>query len=114
VAKKKKKKKKVKRKKARKKGGFKLETRHSIGLLPWPKHWGMQGREGARVIELTARPCTVTVDIFAGPPGLFSDDDKPPNVFSMEMSMQDAKALAERILESAADARTFALAWKTQ
>lgn len=114
----KKKKKKTYGKKDRSRGRFNLRIVEAVGLLPWPRHWGMREREGplngAHMVELTSKPCTVTVGIFEGTPGMFTPDHKLPNVFSMEMSMEDAKALGEKLIKSADDARALAKVWKTQ
>ena len=108
---------KAKRRKPRTKGGYKLQTKRAMGILVWPKHWGMispESREGAHMISLTARPSSVLLEIFSGNCALFTDDHDLPLVFSTEMSMYDALELAKKIQESAADARTFAYCRKTQ
>jgi len=103
-----------KKKKTDRRSRFQLKLVEVVGLLPWPKHWGMESRKGARMFRLTSKPSTVTIDIFDGAPGAFTSDHNLPNVFSMELAMQDAKVLAEKILEAAAASRTLTCVWKTQ
>jgi len=112
-----KKKKKTKRRKPRTKGGYKLQTERVMGILKWPKHWGMiapESREGALMLSFTARPSSVLLKIFSGSCALFTDNHDLPLVFSTEMSTQDAMQFAKELQTAAEDSKTFAYCRKTQ